>query len=168
MAYEGLSFSVVELERGHRYTLYTVQFQGSDRTEFEKWVHDEDINSHDEFSRVYSSFRAISDQGLPDDCFFKQEDYEDYGWVTPFRSEERHAELRLYCIRRENANWVLAGNGCIKPDGGPLQQFPDCDFAFNNILSIDRRIRQRISDGTDLERGNRGEHLVENRFYLPE
>jgi hypothetical protein len=165
MAYEGVPFCVVELERGRRYTLYTIQFQGYERTEVEKWTTDEEINSHEEFDEVWSSFRAIPQEGLPDDCFFKRDDYEDYGWVTPFVSNQYHAELRLYCIHREDANWILAGNGCVKPDSGPLQQFPDCEFAFDNILSIDRRIRERVEVGTEVERENRGEHLMENPFF---
>jgi hypothetical protein len=165
MAYEGVPFCVVELERGRRYTLYTIRFQGYERTEVEKWTTDEEINSHEEFDEVWSSFRAIPQEGLPDDCFFKRDDYEDYGWVTPFVSNQYHAELRLYCIHREDANWILAGNGCVKPDSGPLQQFPDCEFAFDNILSIDRRIRERVEVGTEVERENRGEHLMENPFF---
>lgn len=168
MGYEGLGFRVVELDSGRRYTLYTIQFDGSQRTEFEKWAQDEEISSHEEFDAVYSSFRAIAKEGLPDDCFFKQEKYGDYGWVSPFVKDEYHAELRLYCIYREEANWVIAGNGCVKPDSGPLQQFPDCEFAFDNIVSVDRRIRRRVMSDTEFDRRKRGEHLIEDPFYKSE
>lgn len=177
MAYEGLPFRVVELHPGRRYTLYTIQFEGYQRTEFEKWMQDEEISSHEEFDAVYSAFRAIPNEGLPDDCFFKRENYEDYGWVTPFVSDEYHAdfvsdeyhaELRLYCIHREDWNWIIAGNGCVKPDEGPLQQFPDCEFAFDNIVSVDRRIRQRVTSGTEDQRVRRGKHLMDNPFFGPE
>lgn len=168
MAYEGVPFNVVKLDDDRRYTLYTIQFQGYERTEIEKWAEDEEISSHEEFDAVWSSFRAIPEEGLPDDCFFKRDDYEDCGWVTPFVSDDYHAELRLYCIYRKDANWIIAGNGCVKPGGGPLQQFPDCKFAFENILSVDRRIRSRMEAGTEVERGERGEHLLDNPFFGPE
>jgi hypothetical protein len=81
--------------------------------------------------------------------------------VTPFISGDYHPELRLYCIHRQKPEhkWVIAVNGCVKDGPGPLQDFPPCEFAFENTVYVHKCIRKRMetdgsptlsSDGTSL------------------
>lgn len=170
MAYEGLGFELVELEPGgDRCTLYTFRFDRSDRTEFEKWARDENVRTHDEFSSVYSTVRNIPDEGIPDGYYFKQEKYDEYGWVTPFVKDEYHAELRLYCIKKPGHEWVIVGNGCVKPDGGSLQKFPQCELAFDNIVYVEKRVRRRMRSDTSTPRlHSRGQDLIGNLDFPPE
>lgn len=170
MAYEGLGFGLVELEPdGDRCALYTVRFDRHERTEFEKWVADESIRGHDEFSSVYATVSNMPDEGIPDGYYFKQQNYDDYGWVTPFVKQQYHAELRLYCIKKPSHDWIILGNGCVKPDGGPLQQFPQCEMAFDNIVYVEERVRRRMRSDTPGPRlHSRGKDLIGDFDFPPE
>jgi len=158
-----LSFELVLVESGHRSSLYTVQFDHSDVTELEKWATDDRITSHPEFDGVYGALRSIPNEGVPDDYFFKSAKYR--GWITPFVAAGYH-ELRLYCVKYDEHEWVIAGNGCIKDDDGPLQQFPRCRRTHRDIQYVDERVSQRLR-GDDFFDLYAHESRLEGDFDFP-
>ncbi|MEF8817297.1 MAG: hypothetical protein V5A58_10940 [Salinibacter sp.] len=165
MSREGLGFRLVRVELGYRGVLYTVQFEDSDETELERWSRNEEISRHPEFDGVFGAIEAIPYQGVPPGYFFKQEKYS--GWVTPFVEEGYH-ELRLYCIRYERQNWVVAGNGCVKNEEGPLQQFDRCRRTFNEIRYVEERIARRLEGGDGFELIALDDRLEGDLWFPPE
>jgi len=143
MTHEGVGFELIEVDDGHRCHLYTVKFDDSDQTELEKWWTNDLITSHEEFPGVSSALANLPDEDLPHQYKFKQKGYRRSGWVTPFVAKGL-AELRLYCIKQKDCKWVIAGNGCIKDDDGPLQNFDRCRRTFGDIEYVDERIDRRL------------------------
>ena len=161
--HEGVEFQLVKFRSSYRSTVYTVEFKGSQETELEKWVGSDRISTHEEFDGVYNALEAIPDEGVREDYFFKEEGYS--GWVSPFVEEGYH-ELRLYCIKYQRQNWVIAGNGCVKDDDGPLQDFDRCRRTFNDIIYVEERLDTRLK-GNDHFDLTAHEDRLSGNFYFP-
>lgn len=140
----GVGFRLALLEEGKRRSLYTIRFDGSSKTEFEKWVDNPAINSHKEFQEMYAIILSLPDEDIPPDYFFKQESYERHGYVCPLR-KRGYAELRIYCMRPDHREWVVLGNGCVKDQGGSLHNTDACGTAFDEIEYVDDVVWDRIS-----------------------
>jgi len=159
-------FILVEVEDGKRGRLWSFQFDGQERSEFDRFQNASKIRCHPQFDNVLRQLDDLANRSGFREQGFKHERYLDnvtgYPRVT-FSDPKEYLKLRLYCMRFSLRALVL-GPGCIKEGRGDAESYPGCESAIQRTHYAYRILKQAIREGLisirELERGT----LTTRRF----
>lgn len=103
-------FRIVPVRSGDAGSIYTIQFQGENETEFDKFLINKEIaKEQDSLARLVAKLESMSDDYGFESELFKEEEGSRWDYVVAIPE----GKLRLYCLRIENVLLVV-GNGGVK------------------------------------------------------
>ena len=99
-------FELILVEKGKESTLYTVKFDDSDITEFDKFLSDIEIQNSAGFKSILKKIELIKDKYGSQEHFFEYD-----GSFSDDVCKLKRKKLRLYCCRYSNIILILGGGG---------------------------------------------------------
>ncbi|NTW82581.1 MAG: hypothetical protein HGB36_04345 [Chlorobiaceae bacterium] len=130
------------MDFGDAGSIYTIQFQGENQTEFDKflenkWVHEEE----ESLERLLAKLKSMSTiWGFPDGMFKVKE-----GKFSDYVVALREGKLRLYCLRIEDVLLVTGNGGC--KTSRTYQQDPHLHSSVKDLQMVHKVIMSRIATG---------------------
>lgn len=136
--------------------VYTIHYERSKMSEFERFVSDPKMQSHKDFNETLQLIRTLAGKdgaGFSSRFFQHKGEYQKdsggedvLGYAKAEKSRFRFS-LRLY-VARLSKNVLILGGGCIKPGGGPLAKFRNCRYSYDRIRLAYEKIQESIDAGT--------------------
>jgi len=130
-----LGFRLVRIKVGRKAKIYSIQFDGEDIHEFEKFLEDQKVRNHPDFQPLRKRIKELYDKRGLLAQFFRPEDDKgirleicriDYGTGT----------LRIYCIRWDD-NLLILGGGGVKPgDVRFWQESPGLSIEVRKVTKV--------------------------------
>lgn len=135
-------FSIVPVAFGDGGSLYTIQYEGESRTEFDKFLENKEVaQEHSSLSRLAAKLNEmVNEYGFVRE-FFKEKEGKRWDYVVAL-SEGR---LRLYCLRTENF-LLIAGNGGVKRTR-TYQQDAHLSASVEELQRVHKLLMSRIYSG---------------------
>ena len=104
-----VGFEIVSVEQGHGGALYSLRFEGEEKTELDKFLDNGEIQACKEFeSLVVRLYDMVDSLGFRDN-FFKLKEGSINDSVAAFHCN--HGTLRLYCLRWSSILLIVGSGG---------------------------------------------------------
>ena len=129
-----LSFKIELVAEGNKASLYTIKIGNSMESEFEKFLSNGEVKSHQEFQPLILRLQEIIDKYGCQERFFKLNESKYHDTVVALW----RGNLRLYCCRYGNII-LLLGSGGIKK----TRTYQE-DEHLNNIVTTMTEVSDRI------------------------
>jgi hypothetical protein len=128
------------LKAGTKATLYTIQLNGEEENEFDKFLQDPDVISSPHLGPFLERINDIADRFGCQEQFFKLQESDFYNPVVALWRDN----LRLYCCRYGNIILII-GSGGIKKTR-TYQEDPKLKRIVEIMASVAERIDQKMKD----------------------
>lgn len=136
------SFRIVSVVSGDGGSVYTIQFDGESRSEFDKFLENKLVREEQEaFARLISRLEAMTKEYGFKGELFKENEGRKKDYVVAL-SEGR---LRLYCLRAENTLLII-GNGGVKKTR-TYQQDSHLKSSVEDLQMVNQCVMGRIFSG---------------------
>ncbi len=131
------------VEQSELVSLYSIKFNGEDKTEFERFMQDFKDNSelNEDFQRIIYAVSKILENGALERYFRPEGGYGDGVCAIPIQS----GQLRLYCLRISDQILII-GNGNVKRTR-TTQEDPLLQGYVITLQKFDKLIRAGIRNG---------------------
>lgn len=131
------------VEQSEQVSLYSIRFNGQDKTEFERFLQTFKDNAelNGDFQRIVYAVSRILANGVLERYFRPEGGYGDGVCAVPIES----GQLRLYCLRMSDQILII-GNGGIKTTR-TTQEDPLLQGYVITLQKFDRLIRTGIRNG---------------------
>jgi len=145
-----LLFKIVLYQDGIQGTLYTIQLENKNKTEFEKFLTNSIINKTGDFQELVAQLMDMLNRHGFQERFFKEKESSPLDAVVAF---PKRGNIRLYCCYYSR-HVLIAGLGGLKTTL-TYQEDPELHRCIMLMAEVSRRIDQRIREKELWIDGNR-------------
>ena len=140
-----LGFRLVRLKVGRKAKIYSIQFDGEEKHEFEKFLEKSEVQNHPDFQALRKKLKEMyNKRGLLEDYFIPEDDRCLHPEIS--RIDYGTGKLRLYCIRWDD-NLLIVGGGGVKPDDIRFwQEDTVLTDAARKIINVFDKLHQYLAD----------------------
>lgn len=134
-----LGFRLVRIKVGRKAKIYSIQFDGEEKHEFEKFIGNPEIRNHPDYEPLRKKIKELyNKRGLLPQYFRLEDEKSIHPEIC--RIDYGTGMLRLYCIRW-NDNLLILGGGGIKPKGARFwQESPELSSEARKIADAFHRL----------------------------
>lgn len=149
-----LGFQLVRIKVGRKAKIYSIQFDGEEEHEFQKFITNPEVIKHPDFQPLRKKLKELYDKrGLLNQFFRPEDDKCLHPEIS--RIDYGTGKLRLYCIRWSDDLLILGGGG-IKPDDIRFwQDDPILADAARKVIDVFDDLKKYLN-----ETGNEIEDLI--------
>lgn len=127
-----LGFKLVRIKVGRKAKIYSIQFDGDNKHEFQKFLIDPEVRKHPDFQPLRKKLKELYDKRGLLAQFFRPED--DKGFRPEIsRIDYGTGKLRVYCIRWDD-NLLILGGGGVKP--GDIRFWQESPELANEVRKV--------------------------------
>lgn len=140
-----LRFQLVRIKVGRKAKIYSIQFDGENKNEFQKFIEDPEVRNHPDFQSLRKKIKEIYDKrGLLQHYFRPEDDKCLHPEIS--RIDYGTGKLRLYCIRWDDTLLILGGGG-VKPDDVRFwQEDPELANAVKKVIDVFDDLNHYLND----------------------
>lgn len=136
------SFKIVPVDSGDGGSVYTIQFDGESRSEFDKFLKNKLVREErDAYERLISKLGAMTNEYGFEGELFKENEGKRNDYVVALSE----GVLRLYCLRVDNTLLII-GNGGVKRTR-TSQEDSHLNSSVEDLQMVHKCVMHRIFSG---------------------